>query len=338
MNQGNIQRTRVQKLLHYFSIFVAVMVLLLITVGGLVNSAGASLSVPDWPTTYGENMFLYPPEKWVGGIFYEHGHRLLASFVGFLLLVQFFLIWFWYRPKVQKWLYHLSLAAVLLVIVQGILGGVTVLLQLPTVVSVSHALLAEILFLLTILIAVGTTPQLERSALRLFPGKEKSARILFTVVIALFLQIFLGALVRHTHSGLAIPDFPLAYGKIVPEFTDYHITIHFLHRIGAVVVTVLIVWSSVIILRGSDRMQLLRFPAILLLGMLGIQILLGGGIIWTFRDVLITTLHVGVGASMFGLSFLQYLLYRFFIQPSKDAGVEVGSPSFEFGSLQSELR
>ena len=121
-----------------FAIFLPFTVLFLIFFGALVTSHGAGLSVPDWPTTFGRNMFLYPISGWVGGIFYEHGHRLIASVVGFLTLVL--VVWIGSKEsrKVVKRLGALALFAVML---QGLLGGMTVRYNLPTPVSVSHAVL-----------------------------------------------------------------------------------------------------------------------------------------------------------------------------------------------------
>ena len=99
--------------------------------------------MPDWPTTYGQNMFTYPVSEWTGGIKYEHGHRLFASFVGFLMIVE--LVWLWRieRKTGGKFLRTTAVIALLAVCLQGILGGLTVLFQLPTAISASHGLLAQ---------------------------------------------------------------------------------------------------------------------------------------------------------------------------------------------------
>src|SRR6186713_2246998 len=111
---------------------------LLIAAGGMVTSTDSGLSVPDWPTTYGWNMFTFPPSRWVGGIFYEHSHRLIASTVGFLTIVL--AGWLW-RAESRVWLRRLGVVALAAVILQGILGGVTVLFFLPAPVSTAHAAL-----------------------------------------------------------------------------------------------------------------------------------------------------------------------------------------------------
>src|ERR1700736_5158920 len=111
-------------MLHRFATLVAACTALLVLAGSLVTSTGSGLAVPDWPTSYGWNMFTFPPSKWVGGILYEHGHRLIASTVGFFTIVL--AIWLW-RAEPRRWMRRLGLAALGAVILQGLLGGLTVL-------------------------------------------------------------------------------------------------------------------------------------------------------------------------------------------------------------------
>src|SRR5437870_13101127 len=123
---------------HRFVKLVTVFTVLLIAAGGMVTSTDAGLSVPDWPTTYGQNMFTFPLSKMVGGIRYEHSHRLIASTVGFLTIIL--AIWTW-RVEPRRWVRRLGFAALGAVILQGLLGGITVLLFLPPAVSIGHAAL-----------------------------------------------------------------------------------------------------------------------------------------------------------------------------------------------------
>src|SRR6476469_2598274 len=141
-------------MLPRFSKVVVAATVLLLLAGSLVTSTGSGLSVPDWPTTYGWNMFTFPPSKWVGGIFYEHGHRLIASSVGFLTIVL--AGWLWLADP-RRWMKRLGLAALGAVILQGVLGGITVLFFLPTAISSAHAGLAEIFFCMTIAISLFTS-------------------------------------------------------------------------------------------------------------------------------------------------------------------------------------
>ena len=142
-------------MLHRFSKFVASCTVLLVLAGSLVTSTDSGLSVPDWPTTYGWNMFTFPLSKMVGGIFYEHGHRLIASTVGFLTILL--AIWLW-RSEPRRWMRWMGVAALAAVVAQGILGGITVLFFLPAAVSTAHAGLAEIFFALSVSIALFTSP------------------------------------------------------------------------------------------------------------------------------------------------------------------------------------
>src|SRR6186997_2042031 len=134
---------------------VALSTAVLIFAGGLVTSTGSGLSVPDWPNTYGHFMFTFPLDKMVGGIRFEHSHRLIASTVGFLILVL--AVWLW-RSEPRAWVRRLGYLALASVITQGVLGGITVLWYLPDPISIAHASLAEIVFCLTTTIALVTSP------------------------------------------------------------------------------------------------------------------------------------------------------------------------------------
>ena len=125
--------------LHRYAKLLACATLLLVAAGGMVTSTSSGLSVPDWPTTYGQNMFAFPLSRMVGGIFYEHGHRLIASTVGVLTIGL--VLWVW-RTDSRRWMRHLALYALGAVILQGVLGGLTVLYLLPAPVSIGHAGLA----------------------------------------------------------------------------------------------------------------------------------------------------------------------------------------------------
>src|SRR5262249_9878095 len=196
--------------LHRFILFTTCCTAFLIFVGGLVTSTESGLSVPDWPTTYGWNMFLFPYSKWVGGIFYEHGHRLVASFVGFLTVVL--TIWIHWKDR-RTWVKRLSLVALGAVIAQGVLGGLTVRYWLPTSISMTHACLAQTFFCLTIALAWFTSPSFKRGLPIVKERHSLRLPVLCTAATAVvYLQLLMGALMRHTKSGLSIPDFPLAFG------------------------------------------------------------------------------------------------------------------------------
>src|SRR5690349_742607 len=142
-------------MLHKYSRLVVACTILLILAGSFVTSTDSGLSVPDWPTTYGWNMFAFPLSKMVGGIFYEHGHRLIASAVGMLTIGL--AVWLWVVDP-RRWMRWLGVAALGAIVAQGVLGGLTVLFFLPPAVSTAHAGLAEIFFCMTVAIALFTGP------------------------------------------------------------------------------------------------------------------------------------------------------------------------------------
>ena len=289
--------------LHRFALLTACCTAFLIFVGGLVTSTQSGLSVPDWPTTYGWNMFTFPFSKWVGGIFYEHSHRLVASTVGFLTVLL--TIWTWMKEK-RAWVRWLSAAALGAVIMQGIFGGLTVIFLLPAWISTVHACLAQTFFCLIIAMAVVTSPQWKRG-LPLIKSHAESVPLQTLCAMttsAVYVQLIMGALMRHTNAGLAIPDFPLALGHIIPPFTSSKVIIHFAHRVGAVIVTAMIVWTFSRIARSYSDCPLLFRPAMTMLVLVVVQISLGAATVWTAKAVLPTTAHVLTGALVLGTSFL----------------------------------
>src|SRR5436309_553112 len=179
-------------MLHKFATFLAGCTVLLVLAGSLVTSTNSGLSVPDWPTTYGWNMFTFPPSKWVGGILYEHGHRLIASGVGFLTIIL--TVWLWMADP-RRWMKRLGAAALGSVIVQGALGGITVLFFLPTAISTAHAGLAEIFFGMTVSIALFTSPGWLRGDD--LADDPMLRRVAATTTATIFLQILIGATMRH---------------------------------------------------------------------------------------------------------------------------------------------
>lgn len=289
--------------LHRFALFTACCTAFLIFVGGLVTSTESGLSVPDWPTTYGWNMFAFPFSKWVGGIFFEHSHRLFASFVGFLTVVL--AVWTWFRER-RAWVRWLSVAALGTVILQGVLGGLTVLLLLPAPISTLHACLAQTFFCLTISIALFTSPGWKRGlpVIKSHAGSIPLQTLCAATTAFIYFQLILGALMRHTGAGLAIPDFPLAFGRIIPPFTSEKIVIHFAHRVGAAIVAAMIVWTFSRIARSYSDSQLLFRPALSMLILLLVQITLGALTVWTAKAVIPTTAHVATGALVLGTSLL----------------------------------
>ena len=279
--------------LHRFAWFLAASTLLLIAAGGMVTSTDSGLAVPDWPNTYGHFMFSFPAEQMVGGIFYEHGHRLIASTVGFLTIIL--AVWLW-RADARRWMRRLGVIALAAVIVQGVLGGITVLYFLPAPVSVAHAGLAEIFFCMTVAIAVFTS----RRWMAMEPANAAHDRVLQRLTAAttvlVFVQILFGAAMRHTNAGMAIPDFPWAFGRLVPPFWNQGVALHYTHRVGAVIVTLCVLAiAGHVFYHHRGRRELTR-PASLLLLLVATQVTLGAFVILTGRQPIINTAHVANGA------------------------------------------
>ncbi|HEV7237864.1 MAG TPA: COX15/CtaA family protein, partial [Thermoanaerobaculia bacterium] len=290
--------------LRRFTKLVAFATLFLIFAGAMVTSTGSGLAVPDWPNTYGQFMFSFPLSKMVGGIFYEHGHRMIASTVGFLCIIQALWLQFREPKKFVRRLGWLSLAAV---IVQGLLGGLTVIFLLPKVISVSHAALAEIFFCLNVSIAFFTSRWY--GSLSSMEKGDAPLRMAWGLTTLVFLQIFAGAVMRHLGAGLAIPDFPLSFGRVIPDFATKEIVSAYVHRVGGFVVATAVVAMAVRLLR-YERNHPLRGLAQLLLVVVSAQLLLGGYVIWSGKQPHITSLHVMLGASTLALSVILTLSSR----------------------------
>ena len=298
--------------------------LLLIFAGALVKSHEVGLSVPDWPTSYGYQMFAFPFSDMIGGIFYEHGHRMIATIVGLMTLILAFTI---YYTDHRLWLKKTAFFALGLVIIQGLFGGLTVLLFLPTPVSVIHALLAQTFLMVTILISYGLSK--ERANRMLNESTDYKVLIFPTYLVTslVYIQLIIGALMRHTQSGLAIPDFPLSGGYIIPTFnqemlntiqsmqfesglpfvTLSQIIIHYFHRIGALAVSISIGWLTWNIIQSRISNERIYRLAGFLITLLIIQITLGAFTIWSVKEPFITSIHVVNGAVILGVSTLLIL-------------------------------
>lgn len=285
--------------LRRFAKFVAFATLFLIFAGAMVTSTGSGLAVPDWPLSYG---MLMP--KMVGGIFYEHGHRMIAAAVGFLTVIQ--AIWLQLRePKRHvRILGWLSVGAV---VAQGVLGGITVLFLLPKPVSIAHAGLAEIFFCLNVSIAYFTS--LAYRDVRAMEKGDAPTGMTTALVAIVYLQILAGALMRHLGAGLAIPDFPLAFGRLVPDFATKEIVANYIHRLGALSVAIMIIAVAVRLVR-FDRNHPLRIIANFLLLVIPVQIMLGGYTVWSGKQPHITSLHVMTGALTLAFSLILALTAR----------------------------
>jgi cytochrome c oxidase assembly protein subunit 15 len=315
-------------MLHRFARFLVACTVLLILAGSLVTSHDAGLSVPDWPTSYGWSMFTFPPSMWVANILYEHGHRLIASGVGFLAIIM--AVWLWIVEP-RRWLRWFGVATLGSVVAQGLLGGLTVLFFLPAAISTAHAGLAEIFFCMTVAIAIFTSPGWI-SGYRPLAGTGGGAgrpegqplRGLATfATILIYTQIIVGATMRHTGAGLAIPDFPLMFGHVIPDHWSGAIAIHFTHRIGALLVTLCILGLFAHVRsRYRDHPELFR-PAMLIVALVAAQVTLGALTVLSRRDPWINSFHVVCGAMVLTTSLV--ITLRSWRGSFANAAVRVGA-------------
>jgi cytochrome c oxidase assembly protein subunit 15 len=282
--------------LHRYAKLLVCATLLLVAAGGMVTSTSSGLSVPDWPTTYGYSMFSYPLSRMAGGIFYEHGHRLIASAVGSLTIGLAVFTW---RTDPRRWLKRLGLVALGAVVLQGVLGGLTVIFLLPAVISIGHAALAQLFFVLTVGIALFTSCGWQRPVAT--PIDDARLRHRMTALsILVYAQILVGATMRHLGAGLAIPDFPLSYGHLFPPAWPLPIAIHFAHRVGALIVTTVVLANALYVWRRyRDRPELVRVAWSLTLAVAA-QVTLGALVVLSGKQPVINTLHVATGAGVFG--------------------------------------
>jgi heme a synthase len=312
MNVGSEPKSTIW--LNRFAWFTAFATLLLICSGGMVTSKGVGLAVPDWPTTFGYNMFLFPASKWIGGILFEHTHRLIASTVGFLTIILAAWLWF-VNPR--RWVRILGVAAVGAVILQGVLGGLRVTM-LKDEIGIFHACLAQAFFGLVVIIALVTSRSWCAPAA--VAGRGKSLRgVALTTTVFIYLQLALGATMRHQHRDLAITDFPTAYGQWIPDasaaaiakinaardtiamsdVSAAQIWLQMAHRFGAVLVAIGVIWFFVSAHR--EKISPLRgLSTAWLIGVL-VQLTLGAWTIWSNKAADVATAHVAVGATLLGL-------------------------------------
>jgi len=313
-------------------LFVAGATLFLVTAGASVTSTGSGLAVPDWPLSFGQ---FFPAME--GGVLFEHGHRMIAGVVIVLFVALTVLI---YRREERIWVKRLCLAGVVALGAQAALGGLTVLLKLPPEISVSHAGLAMAFFCLSVTVALVTSRGWNGASDR---GSEEPdaaplRRLALITTCAIYLQILLGAVMRHTGAGLVIPDFPLVFGRLFPTFFAPPIIINYAHRVGALLVTVLVVLLVVRIAVHYWRTGAFRRPALFLAGTLVVQVFLGALTIWTRKSVIPTTAHVAMGAVVLATSLVITLrAWRFTSShPAGDAAKARGDVHHPSGILAAD--
>jgi heme a synthase len=316
----------------------------------MVTSKNVGLAVPDWPTTFGYNMFLFPVSKWVGGILFEHTHRLIASAVGFLTIIL--AIWLW-RSESRRWVRNLGLIALAGVILQGILGGLRVTM-LKDEIGIFHACVAQAFLALLVVIALVTTNfwrSLGHGAVNLegsapaTPGRDELVQglgsrelaaplslthittirnIAAVVMLAIYVQLALGATMRHQHRDLSILDFPTANGAWIPDTSAtalakinawrdarglsdvdaFQIWLQMIHRFVALLIAIGVITFCSRVWRDARQVPALRKLSMWWIAFLLVQLTLGAWTIWSNKAADIATAHVAVGAIMlsFGVS------------------------------------
>jgi heme a synthase len=339
--------------LTQFAVLTAAATFLLLGIGGLVTSKGAGMAVPDWPTSYGYNMFALPFTFWKGGALYEHSHRLLASGVGVLTMIL--AIWLWFAES-RRWMRWLGVIAILAVVFQGVLGGLRVV-WLKDEIGIFHATLAQLFFVLTCALALFTSKWWKEfpSPLTPLPSDERGGQqavvlgkirnLTLATTLIMLCQLILGAAMRHQHAGLAIPDFPLAYGRLWPAMdadsvarhnqqrvevvaanpiTAFQIGLQMAHRLMALAI---LIGAGVVALRSRRREEtvgsrvdkipppyvggydaILRRLAFVWLGLILAQIALGAWTIWSNKAADVATAHVLLGALSLVTGVLLYAI------------------------------
>jgi heme a synthase len=239
--------TPYNRALHRFAVLLACWTFLLIIAGALVTSNDAGLSVPDWPTSFGS---LYKIPHMVGGVRFEHTHRMIAQGAGLLTIIL--AIWTW-RADRRRWMKYLGVGALGTVIAQGILGGLTVLFYLPPPISSAHAALAQTFFCLTVAVAMFTGPRWVEEVPQVEADTRRPALITLSLlsIFVLYVQLILGAMFRH-HGMSWWP-----------------------HVVNAPIVAVVLTWTAIRALSLYSKIEAVRRPAILLLGLLITQLCLG---------------------------------------------------------------
>ena len=336
---------RNSKWLNRFAWLTCVATLLLICSGGMVTSKNVGLAVPDWPTTFGYNMFLFPVSRWVGGILFEHTHRLMGSLVGFLTITL--AVWVWLGDD-RPWLRNLGVIAVVGVILQGTLGGLRVTMMKDQI-GIFHACIAQAFLGLLVFIALVTTKfwsslangmrAVENRAavtpgldyLKQIPGSQELAlpslirvsSIAIAITVSIYVQLALGATMRHQHRDLAILDFPTANGAWIPDtsaaalakintwrdaralsdVTAFQIWLQMGHRFLALLIAIAIIAFCVCVWKGPVSAVLKRLSVLWVI-LVFCQIALGSWVIWSNKAADVATAHVALGAVMlsFGVS------------------------------------
>src|SRR3954471_4753702 len=286
------------RVVHRFAVATAVATYLLILIGGLVHGTGSSLACPDWPTCYGSLM-----PKMEGGVLVEHSHRLAAGTVVILTLTLATMLSMSRAPTLRP-LRPFGWLAVGLVVVQALLGGITVKLRLPTPISTAHTGTSLLFFLTLVYVAVRSRPEPHREPIAAPPPSVE--RVALVALVSVYFQMLLGALVRHSGAALACTDVPLCRGSLWP---DAHPTvlIQALHRLTGVAVALPVFASSIVTLRRAGSRRDLRALALVAPVLVCVQIALGLFAVTSFLDLATVEAHLAVATALLATQILVVL-------------------------------
>lgn len=267
----------------------------LLVIGGMVHATGSSLACPDWPLCYGQ---FFPAME--GGVLFEHGHRLVALAVSLLTVALAVTVW---RRRRETAVRVGSLVAVGLVLFQAALGALTVVWKLPLVVSSGHLATSMAFFSLLVWLAWRLAPPSPDGGVPAAPAGVRA--LAGAAALGVYLQIVLGALVRHTGSGLACgTSVVFCEGAAWPVAGPAQLVT--LHRLVGVLVALLVVAAGVAALRsGVSRARRAALAAPLLVV---VQVLLGAWTVWSLIAVSVVSLHLAFGALLLADAVLLFLL------------------------------
>ena len=330
--------------IHLLCVAFVLVTFLVLNRGGQVTSRGAGLAVPDFPRVYGHNMIFYPVALWRGGIYWEHTHRLVAAMGGCMAIVVAYV--FRSTQRHRPWLQWYGVALLAAYITQGLMGGYRVT-ELSVVAAMAHGVLGQLILCGTVIAAAATSrhwidgPKRGEASRS---GKTLLQRRCSLLLAALLLQLVLGVFVRHGGAALAIPDFPLAYGALVPPFaaevieTEYdervpydadhagiypttlQVAVHWSHRLGAILVIVAATWTLLGVYRHAATVSAIVKPAITVALLVVPQAVLGAWVVLSGHQVDTATVHHAVGAALLAVAVL--LLIRVsLLLPSPDRPV-----------------
>jgi cytochrome c oxidase assembly protein subunit 15 len=311
--------------LAWFAALGSAWVFVLVMLGAFTTTIGAGMAFPDWPLSNGS----VNPHGWLTEIdkFAEHSHRLSGTVMGLVTLTL--AIWLW-RKEARTWLRNLGWWALVIVIVQGVIGGQRVKLNaihvpgfemtLGEMLRIPHGVLAQIYVCILFAIAAGLSRLwIERNGGAAVEPRASLRRIGRWCMGLLFLQLVVATTMRHNYAGLAIPTFPFSTpdGALLPAKWDYRVALQFLHRVLAVVIGIGILGYGHRLWREKTLAPFLRGASFALAALIVLQITLGAEIIWTGRSVYVTTGHVLVGALTLASTFLvTFLIHRDSIEPT----------------------